>query len=77
MACGFGSFFSPFPKEEKEGLCRPKGLQRRDELTFRDVLAFREDVPSSESASTRSHFLKLKHVPNIQAKASCSLHLNS
>lgn len=41
MACGFGSFFSPFPKEEKEGLCRPKGLQRRDELPFRDVLAFR------------------------------------
>ena len=41
MACGFGSFFSPFPKEEKEGLCRPKGLQRGNELPFRAVLAFR------------------------------------
>lgn len=34
------SFFSPFPKEVKEGLCLLKGL-RRDEIPFRDFPAFR------------------------------------
>lgn len=58
VACGFRFIFLAIPqRKEKKGFVGRRGC-RGDELTFRDVLAFGRAVPSSESASTRSHFLK-------------------